>query len=69
MVGWLPSGVGAGTRIPVGSVDDVGQPRANRTAAVSNIVVATNARVGRVINAMPRDPCAGTDPPACLSSG
>ena len=49
----LPGIAGAGARIPVNSVDDPGQPVANRVAAVENIVLATNARLGRVSTMLP----------------
>lgn len=49
----LPGIAGAGARIPVDSVDDPGQPTANRVAAVGNIVLATNARLGRVSTMYP----------------
>jgi hypothetical protein len=52
----LPGVAGAGSRIPVSSTDDTGSPAANRIDAVTNIVVATNARLERVIAAHPPDP-------------
>lgn len=58
----LPAAVGAGTRIPVNSTDDASSPTANRIAAVTNIVNATNARVLRVAAAYPRNPCNDLNP-------
>lgn len=55
----LPVAAGAGGRIPVDSVDDPASPTANRIAAVTNIVVATYARLERVIVAYPPNPCEG----------
>lgn len=52
----LPAVAGAGSRIPVNSTDDTGSPAANRIDAVTNIVVATTARLERVIAAHPPDP-------------
>jgi hypothetical protein len=65
----LPSVAGAGNRIPVSSVDDATSPIANRIAAVTNIVNATNARLARVIAAWPPNPCAEITPvcPASLT--
>lgn len=64
----LPGSVGAGTRIPVNSTDDATSPAANRIAAVTNIVHATNARLDRVIVAYPSDPCALVTEPTVLCS-
>lgn len=58
----LPVAAGAGGRVPVDSVDDATSPTANRIAAVTNIVVATNARLDRVITAWPPNPCTGICP-------
>jgi hypothetical protein len=53
----LPGVAGAGGRIPVNSTDDPGQPIANRIDAVTSIVLATNARLERVVVAWPPNPC------------
>jgi hypothetical protein len=52
----LPAVAGADGRIPVSSTDDTASPAANRIDAVTNIVLATNARLDRVIAAHPPDP-------------
>jgi hypothetical protein len=52
----LPGAAGADARIPVSSTDDTASPTANRIDAVTNIVIATNARLERVIAAHPPDP-------------
>ena len=62
----LPGGVGAANRVPVSSVDDATSPTANRITAVTNIVVATNARVDRVALAWPPNPCAVLAEPTAL---
>jgi hypothetical protein len=54
----LPADAGAANRVPVNSVDDTTSPTANRIAAVTSIVIATNARVDRVVLAFPPNPCA-----------
>jgi hypothetical protein len=64
----LPDSVGAGTRIPVSSSDDATSPTANRIAAVTIIVYATNARLARVIVAYPPNPCAFVTEPTQLCS-
>jgi hypothetical protein len=66
----LPAGAGAGNRIPVSSVDDATSSTANRIAAVTNIVVVTNARLDRVAITWPPNPCAGiTEPtPLCTAA-
>jgi hypothetical protein len=58
----LPAVAGAGGRIPVNSTDDPGQPIANRIDAVTNIVLATNARLERVVVAWPPNPCTEIGP-------
>ncbi len=62
----LPGAAGAGNRIPVSSVDDPTGPTANRIAAVTEIVKPTNARLVRVINAYPPNPCADLLEPTAL---
>jgi hypothetical protein len=62
----LPVGAGAANRIPVSSIDDSTSSTANRIAAVTNIVVASNARVDRVALAWPPNPCAGITEPSSL---
>jgi hypothetical protein len=65
----LPGMAGAGSRIPVNSTDDTASPAANRIDAVTNIVLATNARLTRVMTAYPPNPCAEISAlcPAALS--
>src|SRR3990172_1722257 len=53
----VPGLAGADSRIPVSSVDDATSPVANRIAAVTNIISATNARLARVITAYPPNSC------------
>jgi len=53
----VPGSAGADSRIPVSSVDDATSPVANRIAAVTNIISATNARLARVITAYPPNSC------------
>ncbi len=53
----------AGSRIPVNSTDDAASPAANRIAAVTNIVIATNARLTRVAAAFAPNPCADVTEP------
>jgi hypothetical protein len=64
----LPAGAGAGNRIPVNSVDDTTSSTAYRIAAVTSIVIATNARVDRVAVAWPPNPCAVITEPTELCS-
>lgn len=64
-----PGAVGAGDRIPVNSVDDAASPTANRIAAVTNIVLATNARLDRVIAAHPPNPCLDITEPTPVCTG
>jgi hypothetical protein len=53
----LGAGIGAtvlaGDRIPVTSVDDTSLPVANRIGAVDNVVVTMDARLGRILAALP----------------
>jgi hypothetical protein len=64
-----PGAVGADNRIPVDSVDDPTSPTANRIDAVTNIVLATNARLERVIAARPPNPCLDTElTPVCYEA-
>ena len=62
----VASAASAGTgRIPISSVDDAASPTANRIDAVTQIVEATNDRLGRVASAFPPNPCASiTEPTA-----
>lgn len=62
----VPASVGAGTRIQISSFDDATSPAANRIAAVTSIVDATNARLERVILAYtPNNPCTEIFSPVC----
>jgi hypothetical protein len=49
----LAAAVAAGDRIPVSSVDDTSMSIANRIGAVDNVVVAVDARLGRILAALP----------------
>ena len=49
----LAAAVAAGDRIPVSSVDDTSISIANRIAAVDNVVVAVDGRLGRILGALP----------------
>ena len=57
LTGVLAAGIGAsvlaGDRIPVTSVDDTSLPVINRIGAVDNVVVAMDARLGRILAALP----------------
>jgi hypothetical protein len=52
----LAAAVAAGDRIPVSSVDDTSISIANRIAAVDNVVVAVDGRLGRILAAYPPGP-------------
>ena len=47
------AGVAASDRVPVQSVDDASLPLGNRIGAVDNVVTAMDARIGRIIGALP----------------
>jgi hypothetical protein len=52
----LAAAVLGADRIPVSSIDDLSVSVVNRTAAVDNVVVALDARLGRIIGAYPPGP-------------